>query len=72
MPLADTIETLTVAQLLERWPLLIPLLNDYRTACVGCSLSCFCTLATILAEYNIPRDELLPQIRQLINDEGEK
>jgi hypothetical protein len=54
---------LTVAQVLEHAaPGIAAVFISHKTACVGCSLAGFCTLAEVAGIYEIPLQELLGQL----------
>jgi hypothetical protein len=54
---------LTVAQVLERnSPNVYAVFSTHKTACVGCQLAGFCTLAEVADVYDIPLDDFLAEL----------
>jgi hybrid cluster-associated redox disulfide protein len=61
-----------VASILQQWPQTNQVFFNQKTACVGCYLSRFCTLAEVAASYELPLDILLEKLRvsiQIPNEE---
>lgn len=56
--------TLTVAEVLARWPQTIPVFIRHRMACVGCAMAPFETLAEVAAIYKLDPDCFLNELRQ--------
>ena len=52
----------TVAEVLARWPDRAMAFIRRRTACVGCPLDRFCTLADVARAYHIPLATLVDAI----------
>jgi len=62
----------SVADILQQWPQTSRVFLNQKTACVGCYLSRFCTLAEVAASYRLPLDILLEKLRvsiQIPNEE---
>jgi hybrid cluster-associated redox disulfide protein len=58
-----TIEiTLTVADVLQRWPQTIPVFLRLHTSCVGCAMASFETLGDVARNYGLSTDEFLQQL----------
>jgi hybrid cluster-associated redox disulfide protein len=53
-----------VAEALKRWPQTARVFIEHRTACVGCYLAQFCTLADVAATYRLPPGELLASLEK--------
>jgi hybrid cluster-associated redox disulfide protein len=53
-------------EILDRWPVTIKLILEYRMACVGCSLSSFDTLKDALEAYNLPQDAVLQALNACV------
>jgi hybrid cluster-associated redox disulfide protein len=62
MSMAELHSSLTVEEVLERWPQVAPVFNHYRSACVGCALSPFCTLADVAGTYHLDLTGLLADL----------
>ena len=54
----------TIEQVLADQPATIPVFLRYRLACVGCYMSLFCTLEDAVTTYNLPREQLLADLRR--------
>ncbi len=65
----------TVAEVMERWPQLLPVFLHHHMACVGCAMSTFCTLDEAANTYHLDSDsffnELELAIRQTHLETGE-
>jgi len=62
----------SVASILQQWPQTNRVFLNQKTACVGCYLSRFCTLAEVATSYELPLDVLLEKLRvsiQIPNEE---
>jgi hybrid cluster-associated redox disulfide protein len=57
---------LTVTEVLERWPQTISVFHRYRTACVGCPIAPFDTLADVARIYNLDLPQFLNAFQQTI------
>ena len=53
-------------EIMDRWPVTIKLILEYRMACVGCSLSSFDTLGDALEAYNLPQDAVLKALNACV------
>ena len=58
---------LTISDILERWPEVIPIFIKNKMACVGCSLSDFMTLEDALEIYHLEKEPFIEQIKQAIH-----
>lgn len=50
---------MSIAEILERWPETAATFQRLRTACVGCSMASFCTVAEVAAYYQLDAVPLL-------------
>lgn len=57
---------MSVAQVLARWPETTAVFLALRTACPGCALSRFCSLADVAREYALPVEDLLDRLQQVL------
>ncbi len=57
---------LTVAQVLACWPETAAIFLRHRTACVGCWLERFCSLADVAESYSLPLETLLGDLQQCV------
>jgi len=60
---------MSVAQVLKTWPKTIPVFLRLRTACVGCSMAQFDTLADVSRNYGIPIEQLLNELAENLQDQ---
>ena len=58
---------LTVAEILDRWPVAAGAFINHRLACIGCDFSPFDTLAEALAVHHIPPQTFLNQLSDSID-----
>jgi len=58
--------SLTVAQLLARWPATAAVFVRRGTGCVGCRLERFCTLEEVAASYSLSVETLLDDLQQCL------
>ena len=65
MPDQDFLIDMTMAEIMARWPALIPVLMKERLLCVGCPISPFHTLADAAKEHGRDPEALF----QLVLDE---
>ena len=60
---------LTVEETLARWPQTAAVFNHYKSACVGCALSSFCTLEDVARTYCFDLNQLLSELQASIQQE---
>jgi hybrid cluster-associated redox disulfide protein len=60
---------LTVEETLARWPQTAVVFNHYKSACVGCALSPFCTLEDVARTYRFDLDQLLAELQASIQQD---
>ena len=58
--------TLTVAEVMDRWPQTIPIFLRHRMACIGCPIGPFETLAKAAEIYGIEPDCFTKELQQTI------
>ncbi len=64
---------LTVSELLNCWPEMLPVFFRHRMACVGCPMSQFETVAGAAAVYGLNLDSFMHELQHIIsNREAEK
>jgi hybrid cluster-associated redox disulfide protein len=68
MSLAALDSSMTVEEVLERWPQAAPVFNHYKSACVGCALSPFCTLEDVAGTYHLDLAGLMADLDHAIGD----
>ena len=57
---------LMVADVLARWPEVIPVFIHHRMACVGCSMAAFETLGDALSIYGLEAEAFFIQLEKAI------
>ena len=57
---------LMVADVLARWPEVIPVFIHHRMACVGCSMAAFETLGDAMSNYGLEAEPFLIQLEHAI------
>ena len=60
---------LTVDQVLQEWPQAYTVFMKNKTRCVGCFMQQFCTLNDVAETYQLSREILVEQIRN-VSEEG--
>lgn len=58
---------LSVETVMQRWPETVAVFQAYRTACVGCVMAPFDTLADVARNYHLEVGELLHALQQRID-----
>jgi len=58
----------TVHEILNAWPATVNVFNNLKTACVGCYLARFCSLADVAITYDLPTGELMQKLCEAIED----
>lgn len=59
---------MVVADVLRTWPQTIPVFLRHKTACVGCAMSPFETLADVSRNYQIPLQRLLEELSETLKE----
>ncbi len=57
-----------VADILDRWPEVIPIFLKYQMKCVGCSMAAFEVLTDALNIYGIPADQFLDEVNDAVDE----
>lgn len=57
---------ISVAEVMERWPETASVFLKHRTACIGCELASFDSLADAARNYQLSVDELLNDLEESI------
>ena len=57
---------MTISEILDRWPEIIPIFLNRRMACVGCSLVDFMTLEDALDIYHLNMESFIEEIENAI------
>ena len=65
-PNAITTE-LTVADILNRWPQVIPVFLKYKLKCVGCSMAAFEMLADALRIHGVSAERFLADVNEVVS-----
>lgn len=59
---------MTVSEVLDQWPATAQVFNQYRTACVGCAMAAFDTIADVASIYDLDLDQFLTALQQAAAD----
>lgn len=62
----DTIETMIVGDVMERWPDTVPVFIRHRMACPGCVMAPFMTVREAAREYGLKPHDLAGALREAI------
>jgi hybrid cluster-associated redox disulfide protein len=55
---------MNIAEILQRWPQTRAVFQKLHTACVGCVMAPFDTIADVAFQYRLDEHELLRRIRE--------
>lgn len=67
----DTVTTdMFVADVLERWPQTAKIFQQFKTACVGCAMAPFDTIADVVRIYELDGQRFLGALRQAARGTG--
>jgi hybrid cluster-associated redox disulfide protein len=61
---------MTVAEILEQWPETVSVFQDYKTACVGCSMAPFDTMVDVAREYALDLPEIMAALDRVVSVSG--
>ena len=61
---------MTVAEVLEQWPEAVSVFQEYKTACVGCSMAPFDTMVDVAREYDLSLPEFMAALDRAVNGSG--
>ena len=64
MPTSD----MTVVEVLEKWPGTVSVFQDLKTACVGCAMAPYDTLADVAREYDIDLNDIMMALHDAVSD----
>ncbi len=59
-------QEMTVAEVLETWPETVDVFQELKTACVGCVMAPFDTLADVARIYQLELDMIMEAIHEAI------
>lgn len=65
MPTAD----MTVAEVLEKWPGTVSVFQELKTACVGCVMAPYDSLADVARIYDIELSGIMSTLQVAVSDE---
>ena len=65
MPTAD----MTVVEVLEKWPGTVSVFQELKTACVGCAMAPYDTLADVAREYDINLNDIMMALQGAVSTE---
>ncbi len=64
------LEELTIEEILSRWPQTARVFNHYSSACIGCAIAPFCTIADAISAYGLPKEAFLADLQTAIESAG--
>ena len=59
-------DNMTVAEVLEKWPETVTVFQEFKTACVGCVMAPFDTMADVARIYEIELSDLLEALHAVV------
>jgi hybrid cluster-associated redox disulfide protein len=62
--------SLTIQDVMDRWPQTIPVFLKHRLTCVGCSMAGFGTLDEAIRLHGISAAPFLAELRQAVGEDG--
>ena len=69
MPTDEQLANMTVAEVMGRWPQVLPLFNRYRLACGGCVMAEFCRISDVPESYeHVAMPTFLAELRFVIEN----
>ncbi len=64
----DNLITMTVDEVLKKWPHTAKFFRHYMLACVGCTIAPFCEIGKVAEIYGLPQEQFLNDLRASIQD----
>lgn len=61
---------MSITEILDRWPEVIPVFLSHKMACVGCSLADFMTLEDALDIYHLDKEQFIEQFHNTVQPQG--
>jgi hybrid cluster-associated redox disulfide protein len=61
---------MSITEILDCWPEVIPVFISYKMACVGCSLADFMTLEDALDIYHLNKEQFIEEFQNTIQFQG--
>jgi hybrid cluster-associated redox disulfide protein len=68
----DPLLSLTVSEIMNRWPQCVPVFLAHKLDCVGCPMAPFETLAEVIEIYRLSQDDFLAELAAAIYEEKTK
>ena len=59
-------DNMTVAEVLEKWPETVTVFQEFKTACVGCVMAPFDTMADVARIYKMELSVLLEALHAVV------
>jgi hybrid cluster-associated redox disulfide protein len=59
-----------IAELLSRWPQMIPVFIRHQMSCVGCSMSPFDTLKDVSFTYGLKLEDFILELKETLTPEN--
>jgi hybrid cluster-associated redox disulfide protein len=61
---------MSITEILDRWPEVIPIFLNHKMACVGCSLADFMTLEDALDIYHLNKEQFIEEFQTTIQTQN--
>jgi hybrid cluster-associated redox disulfide protein len=61
---------MSITEILDHWPEVIPVFLKHKMACVGCSLADFMTLEDALDIYHLNEEQFIEEIKYTIQSQS--
>lgn len=61
---------MTVAEVLEKWPETVAVFQEFKTACVGCVMAPFDTMADVARIYEMDLPALLEALHAVVSTDA--
>ena len=62
----EDLMTMTVDEVLKKWPHTAQFFRQYALACVGCTIAPFCEIGKVAEIYSLPQEQFLNDLRAVI------
>jgi hybrid cluster-associated redox disulfide protein len=65
-------EDMTVAEVLEQWPVTVSVFQEFKTACVGCVMAPFDTMVDVAQTYELDLNQVMEALSLAIETGEQK
>ena len=60
---------MTVAEILEKWPVTVSVFQKFKTACVGCTMAQFDTMVDVARIYELELSGIMEALHDFVTQE---